>query len=161
MYKGSENADRKSVLYSSSGGSIKRCLWRYTGGIVDLSKPQKVDKKDCFNWKFIAMIILHFYLHPQFKDELFRIFFTSEIWYLPRTNAVPAHLRRDTVKSYKNVRSLRGCMQYLTRWTGTALPNTSLGQTGVTNAASSQIKNSRSTPCSLPGNKKKWHQKIR
>ena len=37
-------------------------------------------------------------------------------------------------------------MQYLTRWTGTALPNTSLGQTGVTNAASSQIKNSRPTP---------------
>ena len=41
-----------------------------------------------------------------------------------------------TVKSYQKVRSLRGCMQYLTRWVGTALPNTSLEQT-ETNAASS------------------------
>ena len=32
--------------------------------------------------------------------------------------------------------------------------NTILGQTAVTNAASSQIKNSRPTPCSLPGSKK-------
>ena len=46
---------------------------------MDLSKLLKVDKKDCLNWKFIAMIILHFYLRPQFKYELFRIFFTSEI----------------------------------------------------------------------------------
>ena len=46
-------------------------------------------------------------------------------------------------------------LQYLTRWAGTALPNTSLGQTGVTNAASSQIKNSRPTACSLPGSKKR------
>ena len=38
---------------------------------------------------------------------------------------------------------------------GTALPNTSLGQTGVTNAASSQIKNSNPTACSLPGSKEK------
>ena len=53
-------------------------------------------------------------------------------------------------------------MQYLTRWARTALPNTSLGQTSVTNAASSQIKNSRPTSCSLPGSKKKkGHQKIR
>ena len=74
---------------------------------------------------------------------------------LAEENAVPVHLRGDTVKSYQNVRSLRGYMQYLTRWEGTALPNTSLGQTGVTNAASSQIKNSRPTPCSLPGSKKK------
>ena len=52
--------------------------------------------------------------------------------------------------------TLRGCMQYLTRWVGTALPNcTSLGQTGVTNAASSQIKNSRPTACLLPRSKKK------
>ena len=43
----------------------------------------------------------------------------------------------------------------LTRWARTALPNTSLEQTGVRNAASSQIKNSRPTPCSLPGSKKK------
>ena len=27
---------------------------------MDLSKPQKFDRKDCLNWKFIAMIILHF-----------------------------------------------------------------------------------------------------
>ena len=46
---------------------------------MDLSEPQKVDRKDCLNWKFIAMIILHFHLHPQFKYELFHIFFTSEI----------------------------------------------------------------------------------
>ena len=46
-------------------------------------------------------------------------------------------------------------MQYLTRWARGALPNTSLGQTGVTNAASSQIKNTRPTSCSLPGSKKK------
>ena len=52
-------------------------------------------------------------------------------------------------------------MQYLTRWARTALPNTSLGQTSVTNAASSQIKNSRPTLCSLPRSKKKGHQKIR
>ena len=36
---------------------------------MDLSKPQKFDRKDCLNWKFIAMIILHFHLHPQFKYE--------------------------------------------------------------------------------------------
>ena len=66
----------------------------------------------------------------------------------------PKDLRGDTVKSYQNVRSVRGCMQYLTRWAATALPNTRLGQTGVTNAASSQIKNSRLTPCSLPRSKK-------
>ena len=42
-------------------------------------------------------------------------------------------------------------MQYLTRWVGTALPNSSLGQTG---APSSQIKNLRPTACSLPGSKK-------
>ena len=108
----------------------------------DLSKPQK----------FIAMIILHFHLHPQFKYELFHIYFTSEIWYLPRTNAVPVHLRGNTVKCCQNVRSLRGCMRYLMRWVGTALPNTSLGKTGVlTNAASSQLKNSHPTRCSLPG----------
>ena len=46
---------------------------------MDLSKPQKVDRKDCLNRKFIAMIILHFHLHSQFKYELFHIFFTSEI----------------------------------------------------------------------------------
>ncbi|CAH3165734.1 unnamed protein product, partial [Porites lobata] len=45
--------------------------------------------------------------------------------------------------------------EYLTRWAGTALPNTNLGQTGVLNAESSQIKNSRPTPCSLRGSKKK------
>ena len=55
----------------------------------------------------------------------------------------------------------RGRIQYLTRWAKTALPYTSLGQTGITNAASSQIKSSRPTPCSLPGSKKKWHQKTR
>ena len=33
--------------------------------------------------------------------------------------------------------------------------NTSLGQTGATNGVSSQIKNSRPTPCSLPGRKEK------
>ena len=33
--------------------------------------------------------------------------------------------------------------------------NTILGQTAVTNAASSQIKNSRPTPCSFPGSNKK------
>ena len=81
MYKGSENAVRKSVVNSSSGGSIKHVVesWRYTGGIVDLSEPQNFDRKDCLNWKFIAMIILHFHLHPQFKYELFHVFFTSEI----------------------------------------------------------------------------------
>ena len=84
--------------------------WIYTGGIVDLSKPQKFDRKDCLHCKFIAMIILHFHLHPQFKYELFHGYFTSEIWYLPRTNAVAAHLHGDTVKSYQNVRSLRGCI---------------------------------------------------
>ena len=74
--------------------------WRYTGGIMDLSKPQKFDRKDCLNWKFIAMIIiLHFHLHPQFKYELFHVYFTSEFWFLPRTNAVAAHLHGDTVKS--------------------------------------------------------------
>ena len=48
---------------------------------MDLSKPQKFDRKpkDCLHWKFIAMIILHFHLHPQFKYELFHIYFTSEI----------------------------------------------------------------------------------
>ena len=40
---------------------------------MDLSKPQKFDRKDCLNWKFIAMIILHFHLHPQFKYKLFHI----------------------------------------------------------------------------------------
>ena len=49
----------------------------------------------------------------------------------------------------------RGRMQYLTRWARTALPNISLGQTSVTNAASSEIKNSRPTSCSLPGSRKK------
>ena len=44
--------------------------------------------------------------------------------------------RTRTVNSYQNVRSVRGCMKYLTGWVGTALPNPSLGQTGVTNAAS-------------------------
>ena len=38
----------------------KDCLnWKF----VDLSKPQKFDRKDCLNWKFIAMIFLHFHLH--------------------------------------------------------------------------------------------------
>ena len=45
-------------------------------------------------------------------------------------------------------------MQYLTKWVGTALPNTSLGQIGVTNAASSQINNLRPTACSLQEAKK-------
>ena len=58
------------------------------------------------NWKFIAMIILHFHLHPQFKYELFHIYFTSEISYLPRTNTVPAHLCGVTVKSYQNCKIL-------------------------------------------------------
>jgi len=30
------------------------------------------------NWKFTAMIILHFHLQPQFKYELFHIYFTSK-----------------------------------------------------------------------------------
>ena len=46
---------------------------------MDLSKPQNFDRKDCLNWKFIAMIIIHFYLHPQFKYELFHVYFASEI----------------------------------------------------------------------------------
>ena len=37
---------------------------------MDLSKPQKFDRKDCLNWKFIAMIILHFHLHQQFKWDV-------------------------------------------------------------------------------------------
>ena len=32
-------------------------------------------------------------------------------------------------------------MQYLTRWAGTTLPNTNLGQTGIINAESLQINN--------------------
>ena len=31
---------------------------------------------NCLNWKFTAIIILHFHLHPQFKYELFHIYFT-------------------------------------------------------------------------------------
>ena len=58
-----------------------------------------------------------------------------------QTLFLPNDLRGDKVKSYQNVRSPRGCMQCLTRWAGTALPNTSLGQTGVTNASSSQEAN--------------------
>ena len=46
---------------------------------MDLSKLQKFDRKDCLNWKFIAMIILHFHLLSQFKFELFHIYFKSEI----------------------------------------------------------------------------------
>ena len=46
---------------------------------MDLSKPQNSDRKDCLNWKFIAMIIIHFHLHPQFKYELFHVYFASEI----------------------------------------------------------------------------------
>ena len=38
---------------------------------MDLSRPQKFDRKDCLNWKFIAMIILHFHLHPQFNMNYF------------------------------------------------------------------------------------------
>ena len=47
-----------------------------------------------------------------------------------KTLFLPNDLPADKVKSYQNVRSPRGCMQCLTRWAGTALPNTSLGQTG-------------------------------
>ena len=32
---------------------------------------------NCLNWKFTAMIILHFHLQPQFKCELFHIYFTG------------------------------------------------------------------------------------
>ena len=46
---------------------------------MDLSEPQKFDSKDYLIWTFIAMIILHFHLHPQFKYELFHVYFTSEI----------------------------------------------------------------------------------
>ena len=63
----------------------------------------------------------------------------TEILYLLRTNVFVG----------------RGCIQYLTRWARWALRNRSLGQTGVANAASSQIKNSRPTSCSLSGSKKK------
>ena len=38
--------------------------------------------------------------------------------------------------------------------------NTSLGQTGATNGVSSQIKNSRPTPCSLPRSKNKKIKKV-
>ena len=32
---------------------------------------------NCLNWKFTAMITLHFHLQPQYKYELFHINFTS------------------------------------------------------------------------------------
>ena len=35
---------------------------------------------NCLNWKFTAMIILHFHLHPQFKYELYHIYFTR--WHM-------------------------------------------------------------------------------
>jgi len=48
--------------------------------------------------KYTAMIILHFHLQPQFKYELFHIYFTSfnllfENWYLlgVETNSSHAH----------------------------------------------------------------------
>ena len=31
---------------------------------------------NCSSWKFTAMIILHYHLHPQYKYELFHIYFT-------------------------------------------------------------------------------------
>ena len=31
---------------------------------------------NCLNWKITAMIILHFHLQPQFKNELFHIYLT-------------------------------------------------------------------------------------
>ena len=45
---------------------------------MDVSKPQKFDRKDCLNWKFIAMIILHFQLHSQFKYELFHVHISNQ-----------------------------------------------------------------------------------
>ena len=36
---------------------------------MDLSKPQKFDRKDCLHWKFIAMIILHFHLHVIYQTR--------------------------------------------------------------------------------------------
>ena len=38
---------------------------------MDLSRPQKFDRKNCLNWKFIVMRILHFLLHPQFNMNCF------------------------------------------------------------------------------------------
>ena len=39
---------------------------------MDLSRPQKFDRKDCLNWKFISS-------SPAVQYELFHVYFTSEI----------------------------------------------------------------------------------
>ena len=72
------NAKRRDVCLSEAP-RLSRVVLGKPGGIVDLSRPQKFDRKDCLNWKFIAKVILHFHLHPQFKYELFHVYFTSEI----------------------------------------------------------------------------------
>ena len=40
-------------------------------------KPHIGSDSNCLNWKFTAMIILHFHLQPQYKYELFHTNFTS------------------------------------------------------------------------------------
>ena len=113
---------------------------------MDLSKPQKFDRKDCLNWKFIAMITLHFHLHQQFKYELFLYIFHIRNLIL----AEEKHWSCSSSWGHGKILSKRliperlyAVFDEVGRNSVTEYRNTSLGQTGVTNAASPQIKNLR------------------
>ena len=62
--------------------SVGRASHRYRGG-HGFESCWSLDffrllLSNCLNWKFTAMIILHFHLQPQFKCGLFHIYFMSE-----------------------------------------------------------------------------------
>ena len=68
------------------GGFIAQLVEHRTG-IAEVTGSNPVEAlifsgfllSNCLNWKFAAMITLHFHLQPQYKYELFHINFTVTV----------------------------------------------------------------------------------
>ena len=69
-----------ALLYQTAANLQLQFLFRFY--CYALQKSASCETKlglllsSCLNWKITAMITLHFHLQPQYKHELFHIYFT-------------------------------------------------------------------------------------